>query len=117
VTERATRVVAVRAYWLLIVLVTVAAGPFFGAFVSINKANENARKAIAAQHRADEAAKAEAARLEEAARVESRRVACQFFALNLDVFDETPPAGPTGRNLRATYLEFYNLTKCQPPRK
>jgi regulator of protease activity HflC (stomatin/prohibitin superfamily) len=109
--------VAVPAYWLFIVLLTVAAGPVFGAFVAVNKANENARRAIAEQRRTDEAAKAEADRAEAAAKAEARRLSCAFFALNLDVFEETPPVSATGRNLRANLLDFYQLSECQPPRK
>lgn len=103
---RVPRVVAVRAYWIPLVLITVALGPFFGAWISIAKADENARKLVAEQKRTEAAATAEA-----------RRVACTFFALNLDVYDETPPASPLGRNLRQTYLEFYRLSGCQPPRE
>ncbi len=100
------RVVAVRAYWIPLVLITVALGPVFGAWISIAKADENARRLFAEQQRTEEVARAEA-----------RRVSCVFFALNLDVYDETPPTSPTGKNLRATYLEFYRLSGCQPPRK
>lgn len=100
------RVVQVPAYWVPLVLVTVAAGPVFGAVVAIHKADENARRLVAEQRRAEAAAAAE-----------SRRLSCAFFALNLDVYDETPPVTATGRNLRSTYLDFYNLTECQPPRK
>ncbi len=98
--------VTIPAYWIALVLITVAAGPFFGAWVSIKKADENARRVVAEQKRT-----------EQVAALEARRVACTFFALNLDVYDETPPSTPTGKNLRQTYLEFYRISGCQPPRK
>lgn len=105
-TGRPARVVTVRAYWIPLVLITVALGPVFGAWVSIHMADQNAQQLLAEQKRTEAAAKAE-----------SRRLACDFFALNLDVYDETPPSSPTGKNLRATYLEFYRISGCQPPRK
>lgn len=104
--RRPVRVVTVRAYWIPLVLVTVALGPVFGGWVSIKMADQNARQLVAEQRRS-----------EAATRAESRRLACSFFALNLDVYDETPPTTPVGRNLRQTYLEFYRLSGCQPPRK
>lgn len=114
---RPPRVVQVPAYWIPLVLITVAVGPVFGTFVAINKADENARNVIAEQKRVEEAAQAEAARAEAAAKEEARQRSCAYLALNLDVYDETPPVSPVGRNLRANLLEFYQVNHCQPPRK
>lgn len=100
------RVVRVPLYALLIGVLITVASPLLSILASVQIAERNAERIIAEQRRT-----------EAAARAESRRLTCTFFALNLDVYDETPPSTPVGRNLRQTYLDFYRLSECQPPRK
>lgn len=95
-----------RAYLIGIAVATVVLSPVLSIVASVQIAERNSERIVADQKRTEAAATAEA-----------RRVACAFFTLNLDVYDETPPTTPTGRNLRQTYLEFYQLSGCQPPRK
>jgi hypothetical protein len=95
-----------RVYAIIVGIIVVIGSPVASIFASVRIAENNAERIIAEQKRTELVAAAEA-----------RRVACAFFALNLDVYDETPPSTPTGRNLRQTYLEFYRISGCQPPRK
>lgn len=95
-----------RAYAIIVAIVVVIGSPVLSILASVQIAERNAERIVAEQKRTEAVAAAEA-----------RRVACVFFALNLDVYDQTPPSTPTGRNLRQTYLEFYRLSGCQPPRK
>jgi hypothetical protein len=93
-------------YVVAVGVATVLLSPLLSILASVQIAENNAERIVAEQKRTEAAATAEA-----------RRVACVFFALNLDAFDETPPTSATGRNLRQTYLDFYRLSGCQPPRK
>jgi hypothetical protein len=104
--SRPQRVVRVPVYALLVGVAVMVVSPLLSILASVQIAERNAERVIAEQQKTEVAARAEA-----------RRVACVFFALNLDVYDQTPPSMPTGRNLRQTYLEFYRLSGCQPPRK
>ena len=104
--SREQRVVRVPLYGLLVGVLITVASPLLSILASVQIAERNAERTIAEQKRT-----------EAAARTESRRLACSFFALNLDVYDQTPPSTPVGRNLRQTYLEFYQLSECHPPRK
>jgi hypothetical protein len=104
--SRPQRVVRVPLYALLIGVLITVASPLLSMLASVQIAERNAERIVAEQRRTEAAARAEA-----------RRVACVFFALNLDVYDQTPPSTPTGRNLRQTYLEFYRLSECQPARR
>lgn len=104
--SREQRVVRVPLYWIVVGVLCMVVSPLLSILASVQIAESNAERIVAEQRRT-----------EAAARVESRRLTCAFFALNLDVYDETPPSTPVGRNLRQTYLEFYRLSECQPPRK
>lgn len=104
--SREQRVVRVPLYALLVGVLVTVASPLLSILASVQIAERNAARSIAEQRRT-----------EAAARTEARRLTCAFFALNLDVYDETPPATAVGRNLRQTYLDFYRLSECQPARK
>jgi hypothetical protein len=104
--SRPQHVVRVPLYALLVGLLVTVASPLLSILAAVQIAERNAERTIAEQRRT-----------EEAARTESRRLTCTFFALNLDVYDQTPPSTAVGRNLRQTYLEFYRLSECQPARK
>lgn len=104
--SREQRVVRLPLYVLIVCIALTVVSPLLSIFASVQISERNAARVIAEQQKT-----------EAAARVEARRVACDFFALNLDVYDQTPPSTPTGRNLRQTYLEFYQLSGCQPARK
>lgn len=93
-------------YVVAVGVATVLLSPLLSILASVRIAESNAERIVAEQKRTEAAATAEA-----------RRVACAFFTINLDVYDETPPTTATGRNLRQTYLDFYRLSGCQPPRK
>lgn len=105
--------------WYLwsVLAVTSVAGPAVAVKVSGDRTDAAVRasqrasaEATAKQKAAEEDAKAEA-------RIESRRLTCSFFAVHLDVYDETPPVSPAGRNLRKVYLDLYSRNECVPPRK
>ncbi len=102
----APRVVRVPLYALVVGVAVMLVSPPLAILASVQIAERSAERSIAEQRRT-----------EAAAREQARRVACDFFRLNLDVYDETPPASALGRNLRQTYLEFYRLSGCQPARK
>lgn len=104
--SRVQRVVRVPLYALIVGVALTVVSPPLSILASVQIAERNAEHVIAEQQKT-----------EATARVEARRVACDFFALNLDVYDQTPPSTATGRNLRKTYLEFYRLSGCQPLRK
>jgi hypothetical protein len=97
--------VRVPIYWLMVGIAVVFLSPIASIWASVRIAQNNTRRIIAEQQRTQLAAKEEA-----------RRVACSFFSASLDAYLETPPTTATGRNLRETYLEFYRLSGCQPPR-
>lgn len=102
----ARRYVSIPFYWLIVGIAVAVISPIGSFFASIRVAENNAiqqEKARAAQQVASQA--------------EGRRVACGFFAASLDVTDETPPSTAAGRAQREKYLELYQLTGCQPPRK
>jgi len=89
-------------YWMMVGLATVLVTPMLVVAVSVKIADNN----LAAVER-QRAAAAE----------QSRVLVCSLLGALLDVFDETPPPTEAGRKVQATYLEFYVLAKCQPPRK
>lgn len=93
-------------YWLIVGLATAILSPPLSIFASVTIAERNAE----VQRQRQEQAQAQA-------QIEARKVVCAWIATNLDVFDETPPDRPAGKNLRARYLELYQISQCQPPRK
>jgi len=101
---RTTR--AIPVYWLIVGLATAILSPLLSIFASVTIAERNAE----VQRQRQEQAQAQA-------QIESRKVVCNWIGTNLDVFDETPPAGAAGKNLRTRYLELYQISQCQPPRK
>lgn len=104
--RRVRRVRGVPLWSLVVGVVVVFASPLISIYASVRIAENNAARVAAEQRRTEAEATAEA-----------HRIVCQFFALNLDVYDETPPASPLGRNLRQTYVDLYRISGCQPPRK
>ena len=101
---RTTRPIPV--YWLIVGMATMILSPLLSIFASVTIAERNA------EHTRQQQAQAQAA-----AQVEARKVVCAWIATNLDVFDETPPTSQAGKNLRTRYLELYQISQCQPPRK
>ena len=101
---RTTRPIPV--YWLIVGMATMVLSPLLSIFASVTIAERNAERTQLRQEQA-----------QAQAQVESRKVVCAWIATNLDVFDETPPTGAAGRNLRVRYLELYRISQCQPPRK
>lgn len=46
-----------------------------------------------------------------------RQSSCELFGRLLDVYTETPPSTPAGRNVQEAYRLYYNDTlHCVPPR-
>ena len=99
------RPVQIPLYALLVLVFAAVSGPPLSIYASVQIAEVNAKKQLIQQQRT-----------EEAARVEARRVACSFFSINLETYDETPPSTAAGKNLQQTYLEFYRISRCQPSR-
>lgn len=101
---RPRRVVTIPAYWIALVLLTVAVAPVFGGWVSIQLADENARRLQAEQRAVDRQVQAE-----------GRRLACEQFSRLIDAWDPTRSA--VGRDVRDVYVFLYTLIQCHPPRK
>jgi hypothetical protein len=98
--------VQVSLYWIIVGTVVVFGSPLVSIVAAVQIADRNASHVIAEQKR-----------VEAAAITEAKRVACDFFSVNLDVYEQTPPTTDTGRNLRQAYLEFYQMSGCRPTRK
>lgn len=98
------RVVVVPTYWVGIALATVAAFTLAMYFVSVAKANENARDLIA-RYEADKVRTAES----------NRVVYCTLFGSQADAFAEAQT--PAGRASYLAWLAVYRLVRCQPVRK
>src|SRR4051812_35797180 len=96
----------VSLYWIIVGTVVIFGSPLVSILAAVQIADRNAEHVIAEQKRVEAASIAEA-----------KRVACDFFSVNLDVYETTPPSTDTGRNLRQAYLEFYQMSGCQPTRK
>lgn len=93
--------------WSVIVLVIGSTvSPVLSITASVKIAERNRIQAEARQ-----------AQAEARAREQARTLVCAFFTAQLDAYDETPPLSPAGKNLRATNLEFYTASGCQPPRR
>jgi hypothetical protein len=93
-------------YWLVVGMATMVLSPLLSIFASVTIAENNA------EHTRQQQEQAQAQ-----AQVESRKVVCGWIAAYLDTFDETPPTSAAGRNLRARFVELYQISQCQPPRK
>src|SRR5262245_49465657 len=100
------RVIRVPVYWLVVGLVTMLVTPWLSVFAAVKRADAN-------RHRAEQ----QAVRAQLEAREEARLRTCGLFQALLDAYVEEPPETATGRRVQATYLDFYNLNSCQPPRK
>lgn len=110
------REITIPIYWLVIGLAVMIVSPILSIFASVQIAQNNAEKArhaaVEADLRAQRAAQLAAAETREEARLKT----CDLFSALLDVYIETPPPTEAGRNVQRTYLEFYKLNRCQPPR-
>lgn len=111
------RGVQVPVYWVVVGVVVMFGSPLLSILAAVQIADRNAEHVVAEQRRTREAAEAAASQATEAAARRARRAVCELFALNLDVYDDTPPTTDTGRNLRQAYLNFYQMSGCQPTRK
>lgn len=101
---RSTRPVPV--YWLIVGMATMILSPPLSIFASVTIAERSAERTRQQQEQA-----------QAQAQLEARKVVCNWISTNLDVFDETPPQGAAGKNLRERYLELYQISQCQPARK
>lgn len=107
--QRVRRQINIPIYWLVVGLMIMVASPLGSFYASTQIAKNNARRIVAEQAKARDAAQAEA-------REEARRLTCAFLAASLDVYLETPPISAAGRGLRQTYLDFYRAAECKPLR-
>lgn len=89
------REIRVPIYWLVVGMAVMLVSPILAVAASVHIAENRAERA----------------------RAESAQRSCALFSALLDTYDETPPLTPAGRNVRATYLEFYTRNGCEPPRK
>lgn len=89
------RVVKVRLYLLVVGALTAFVSPVLGTLASVQIAERSAEQAG-----------------------EARRLSsCELFGRLLDVYAETPPITPAGKNVEEAYREYYNVTlRCVPPR-
>lgn len=100
------RLVQLPLYAVLVVTIVALAGPFLSIKASIEIANNNQARALAA---------AQAAQLQQAE--SARQESCVLFSKLLDTYEETPPTTPAGRNVEAAYRDYYNgRLHCVPPR-
>lgn len=102
---KTVRVVNVPIYWLCVGIVVMLVSPVLSILASVTIANGQRTRAEAA------AAKAKTESTEEA-----RVRTCNLFSALLDAYVEQPPTTDTGRKIQQTYLSFYRLNNCQPPR-
>ena len=102
--EQAPRkTVTVPAYWVAVVMISIAAMLVASAVISIALADRNARELVA-RYEADKRASAEA----------NRQFYCALFGSQLDAFDEAKT--PAGRKSYDGWLGVYRLAKCEPAR-
>lgn len=99
------RDVHIPIYWLVVGLAVMVVSPVLSIFASVQIANHNRDKAEQA-----------AATASAEAKEEGRLRICGLFGALLDTYVEAPPTTQTGKRVQATYLEFYTLNQCQPPR-
>jgi hypothetical protein len=101
------RQVTMPLYAVLVLVVAATFGPILSIYASTQIAKANQAKALAA-----------AQATENRTREESRLRTCDLFGRLLDVYSETPPTTPAGRNVQRAYRSFYNAPEnhCQPPR-
>lgn len=100
------RVVRIPLYWVIVGVFLTVASPILSIMASVSIAERNSEQIVAQQQEQ-----------QAAVRAETRQVTCAWFAASLDAFDETPPTGPAGKNLRDKYLDFYTYAGCEPARK
>jgi hypothetical protein len=93
-------------YWIIVTVATVVFSPVFAILASVQIAEANADRQRQEQIEAQARAQAE-----------SRKVVCGWLSAYLDTFDETPPTSDTGRNLRAKFLDLYQISQCSPVRR
>lgn len=99
------REVRVPIYWLMVGVAVAFISPLASIWASVKIANSNRERA---EHVAQLA--------QTEAREEARLRACGLFTALLDSYVEAPPGTETGRKVQETYLSFYKLNRCQPPR-
>jgi len=104
--EPVLRVVRIPLYWVIVGVFLTVASPILSVMASVNIAERNSEQIILQREKQ-----------REAARQEARSITCAFLTASLDAYEETPPVTPTGRNLRQKYVDLYEYTGCQPPRK
>lgn len=110
------REITIPIYWLVIGLAVMIVSPILSIFASVDIAQQHAEEARRASVAADERAQRTAQLAAAETREEARLKTCDLFSALLDVYVETPPLTEAGRNVQRTYLEFYTLNRCQPPR-
>lgn len=102
-----TRVVQLPVYALVIGVATALVSPPLATIASVRIAEGNAAAISAGQVARDEAL-----------REERRLQSCELFGSLLDVYDETPPSTPAGRNVEQAYRDYYNdVLRCTPERR
>lgn len=99
------RVVQIRVYWLVVGIATTLVSPVLAVLASVQIAEANARQIIAQQQQ-------QAAEQRAAARV----AYCDLVRTYVELYEETPPSTPAGKNAQQTWLGEYRRQGCQPPK-
>ncbi len=98
-TGRATRVVRVPTWWLVVGVVTCLVSPILAVVVSVHVNNETIR---------------EGERQRTAQQAETRKVVCSLATTQLDAFSDAE--SDVGKASYRGWLDLYRLSKCQPER-
>lgn len=101
------KVVQIPVYALVVGICTSLISPPLAIVASVRIAEGNSKEILESQRRRDDVL-----------REENRLQSCSLFGSLLDVYEETPPSTPAGKNVEQAYRSYYNtVLLCQPERR